>query len=143
VIRKLTRIACAACVGATLTIVASSAIASPSGLQLSPTALTKATETLVNPAQYRGRSFSGQRRGGRFNGYRGESYGRGYGRDAVIGLGSLIIGGVLLSEVARSEHRRDNGDDWDRCAETYRSFEPNSGMYTGYDGIRRSCPYLN
>jgi hypothetical protein len=83
--------------------------------------------------QYRGRPY-GDRRGG----YRGN-----FGRDAGIGIGALIIGGIILSEAARAEHQRDHGDDWQRCADTYRSFEPSTGMYTGYDGIRRTCPYLN
>ena len=83
--------------------------------------------------QYRGRLY-----GGRRDGYRGNS-----GRDAGIAVGALIIGGIILSEAARAEHRRDHSDDWQRCANTYRSFEPSTGLYTGYDGIRRTCPYLN
>jgi hypothetical protein len=83
--------------------------------------------------QYRGRSH-----GDRRNGYRGN-----FGRDAGIGIGALIIGGIILSETARADHRRDHGGDWQRCADTYRSFEPSTGLYTGYDGIRRTCPYLN
>jgi BA14K-like protein len=87
----------------------------------------------VETIQYRGRYH-----GGRGGGYRGYS-----GRDAGIGIGALIIGGIILSEAARAQHRSDNGDDWQRCADTFRSFEPSTGMYTGYDGIRRTCPYLN
>jgi hypothetical protein len=29
-----------------------------------------------------------------------------------------------------------------RCEATFRSFDPASGTYMGYDGIRRTCPYL-
>ena len=29
-----------------------------------------------------------------------------------------------------------------RCAATFRSFDPRSGTYVGYDGVRRACPYL-
>lgn len=66
-----------------------------------------------------------------------------FGRNAGIGIGAAIIGGVILSEAARSAHRRDHGSDWERCAETYRSFEPRTGMYTGYDGVRRTCPPIS
>lgn len=83
-----------------------------------------------------GRRAIGGNRGGR--GRRGN-----FGRNTGIGLGAAIIGGIILSESARAAHRRDHGSDWDRCAATYRSFEWNTGMYTGYDGIRRTCPYLN
>jgi hypothetical protein len=29
-----------------------------------------------------------------------------------------------------------------RCEATFKSFDPASGTYMGYDGIRRTCPYL-
>ena len=88
---------------------------------------------LTENAQYRGRYHRGSR------GYRS---GR-FGRNAAIGIGGLIVGGILLSEAARSDHRREHASDWQRCDQQYRSFERNTGMYTGNDGIRRVCPYLN
>jgi hypothetical protein len=30
----------------------------------------------------------------------------------------------------------------ERCAATFRSFDPDSGTYMGYDGRRHMCPYL-
>jgi BA14K-like protein len=85
----------------------------------------------------------GYYRGG-YGGYRGH-YGhrRHYGRNIGIGIGAAIIGGVILSEAARAERRRVYSTDHERCAQTYRSFEPRTGMYTGYDGVRRICPYLD
>lgn len=79
------------------------------------------------------------------NGRRFRSYGnrRGNGGNIALGIGAAIIGGIVLSEAARAEHRNAHGSDWDRCARTYRSFESNTGMYTGYDGVRRTCPYLH
>lgn len=88
---------------------------------------------LTENAQYRGRYHRGSR------GYRSGNF----GRNAAIGIGGLIVGGILLSEAARSDHRREHASDWQRCNQQYRSFERDTGMYTGYDGQRRVCPYLN
>lgn len=76
--------------------------------------------------------------------HNGRRYGRRYGNDGniALGIGAAIIGGIILSEAARADHRRTHGSDWDRCERTYRSFDPSSGLYTGYDGVRRTCPYL-
>lgn len=30
-----------------------------------------------------------------------------------------------------------------RCAATFRSFDPTTGTYVGYDGLTRLCPYLD
>ena len=60
----------------------------------------------------------------------------------AIGIGALIIGGIVLSEAARAEHRQHHRGDWERCADRYRSFESDTGMFTGYDGERHVCPYL-
>ncbi len=35
-----------------------------------------------------------------------------------------------------------SGDGYARCRATFRSFDPASGTYVGYDGVRRRCPYL-
>jgi hypothetical protein len=29
-----------------------------------------------------------------------------------------------------------------RCEATFRSYDPATGTYMGYDGVRRACPYL-
>jgi hypothetical protein len=82
----------------------------------------------VEAVQYRRGSRSFRRGGG--------------GSGIALGLGAAIIGGIILSEAARADHQRSNSGDWERCAQSYRSFEPNTGMYTGYDGVRHTCPYL-
>jgi len=74
--------------------------------------------------------------------YRGNGYRRGNGGNIALGIGAAIIGGIVLSEAARAEHRSSHGSSWNRCAQTYRSFDPDTGTYTGYDGIRHTCPYL-
>ncbi len=74
---------------------------------------------------------------------RGSGYRRGgNGGNIALGIGAAIIGGIVLSEAARANHRNSHGGQWSRCAQTYRSFESDTGMYTGYDGVRRTCPYL-
>jgi hypothetical protein len=35
-----------------------------------------------------------------------------------------------------------DGGDVSRCEATFRSFDPRSGTYMGYDGVRHRCPYL-
>ena len=74
--------------------------------------------------------------------YRGGNYRRGNGRNIALGIGAAIIGGIVLSEAARAEHRQSHGSDWNRCARTFRSFDSDSGTYVGYDGVRRTCPFL-
>jgi hypothetical protein len=32
------------------------------------------------------------------------------------------------------------GDDVDYCVQTYKSYDPQSGTYLGYDGQRHPCP---
>jgi opacity protein-like surface antigen len=94
----------------------------------------------IEQVQYRNR---GRYYGGRNGGNGRYGYRRNNGRNIGIGIGAAIIGGIILNEAARAEHRSSNGDQWERCASTYRSFEPSTGMYTGYDGARHTCPYLN
>lgn len=92
------------------------------------------TDSLVEHARYR-------RHYGYYRPYRPYyAYRRHHGRNVAIGVGAAIIGGIILSEAARAEYRRSGA--WERCADTFRSFEPDTGMYTGYDGVRRVCPYL-
>lgn len=99
--------------------------------------LSRPGAKLLEPEQYRG-----QYDGRRSNRYEGRGYRGNDIRYVALGIGGLIIGGIILSEAARSRHRRDHSNDWQRCTATYRSFETDTGMYTGYDGIRRPCPYL-
>jgi opacity protein-like surface antigen len=116
-------------------------------VQSAPIVPGSQTATGIEKVQYRGGYGSyggyrndGYRNGGYRGGYRG---GRNYGRNIGLGIGAAVIGGIILSESARAEHRSEHSSDWGRCAETYKSFESDTGMYTGYDGVRRTCPYLN
>jgi hypothetical protein len=60
----------------------------------------------------------------------------GYGYDDGYGYGDGYYAGDY-----------DDGYDADaggfaRCQQTFRSFDPSSGTYMGYDGVRRRCPYI-
>jgi BA14K-like protein len=128
---------CALACAALLTGGIAPAIAQP-GFGSAPAFVTSANgQQTIEQIQYRGRYY------GRGGGYRNYGYRRNNGRNIALGIGAAIIGGIVLSETGRAEHRRTHSSDWDRCAQTYRSFEPDTGMYTGYDGERHTCPYLN
>lgn len=129
--------ACAALIATASLIVASPAGALPGGEPRHSISAALQGSIQFDRVQYRG-----QYDGRRSNRYVGNRYRRDGGRNLALGIGGLVIGGILLSEAARSEHRHQHGSDWQRCSDTYRSFEPDTGMYTGYDGTRRTCPYL-
>lgn len=80
-------------------------------------------------------------------GYRGYRGGR-YGRNIGLGIAAGIIGGVVISQAGRANgyserrYRASGSSAAQHCADTYRSFDWNSGTYMGYDGERHVCPYL-
>lgn len=102
------------------------------------------TGTGVTQVQYR---RYGSRRGG-----------RGIGRGVGIGIGLGILGGIVAAEAYRPRpgYYYDDqvydgpyyapsgysGDPRTLCAQNFRSFEWNTGLYTTYSGERRLCPYL-
>ena len=98
-------------------------------------AATGETSSLVEQARYRG--------GGGY--YGGRGYGRGYGRGAIgLGIAGAIIGGAIIANQGYSyrERRYSRVSGRQQCADTYRSFDWDSGTYMGYDGVRHVCPYL-
>ena len=131
----LKTLVCALSCGVLLSIEPAPAMANPTAGAMSHVAANSVAISEVQLAQFRRGS---PYRGGYRDGYRSRRDGTGI----ALGIGAALIGGILLSESGRAEHRSSNGDQWDRCAETYRSFEPSTGLYTGYDGVRRTCPYL-
>jgi BA14K-like protein len=99
----------------------------------------------ATPIQYRGRGagFYG-RSYGSYGGYYGRPYRRyGYGGVGPLpfiagAVGAAIVGGAIYEGRAYSR-----GSDYERCAATFRSFNPNTGTYVTYGGEERVCPYLN
>ena len=82
----------------------------------------------------------------------------GWGRGIGIGLGAAIVGGIIANEIYRprygyyyDDYEYDgpyyapsnfSGDARRLCAENFRSFEWDTGLYTTYSGYKRLCPYL-
>jgi len=91
-------------------------------------------------------------------------HGGGFGRGLALGLGGAILGGALAGSYyyGRPRYYGYSGyydyDDYDygptyyygggygggeaRCRATFRSYDPSTGTYTGYDGLTHRCPYL-
>jgi hypothetical protein len=95
-----------------------------------------ASDSLVQNVQWRGRYYRGP-----YRGWYGPRYGRYYGwrgRDAAIGAGiasGLIVGGALA---AQSRAQADSAVEY--CMNRFKSYDPQSGTYLGYDGKRHPCP---
>jgi opacity protein-like surface antigen len=119
---------------------AAPAAAAPVGPAIAPAAVKSGSA--VTEVQYRG-GWRGYRRGG-------------YGRGIALGLGAAIVGGVIANEIYRpragyyyDDYAYDGpyyrpsryaGDGRTLCAENFRSFEWDTGLYTTYGGEKRVCP---
>jgi len=120
--------------------------AAPAAPGLAP-AISKSDARALTQVQYR-RGWYGRR------GY----YRGGWGRGVAIGLGAAVVGGIIANEIYRprpgyyyDDYAYDGpyyrpsrfaGDPRTLCAENFRSFEWNTGLYTTYGGEKRLCPYL-
>jgi hypothetical protein len=74
----------------------------------------------------------GWHRGWRHHGWRRGYYGPG----AVVG--GLAAGAIIGGAIANSEARAANNDAY--CSSRFKSYDPSSGTYLGYDGDRHPCP---
>jgi hypothetical protein len=87
--------------------------------------------------------------------YRGRYYGRPYygryyrrdrGSAAAAGIAGLaagaLIGGAIASQQAQAAptYVVPNQSAHAYCSQRFRSYDPASGTYLGYDGIRHPCP---
>lgn len=72
---------------------------------------------------------------GHRHGYYGHHHGH-YGNGAAI-LGGLAAGAIIGGAIASSQAQA-NATSY--CAQRYRSYDPGSGTYLGYDGLRHPCP---
>ena len=126
------------------------ASAAPASAQLArPQVFTQALagngQDLVTTVQYR-RGWNGNR------GYRGggRHYHHGHGGGgAGIGLGiglaaGAILGGAIAAQSAPGPgyyaEPVPSGDPVSYCMSRFRSYDPGSGTYLGFDGLRHPCP---
>jgi hypothetical protein len=125
----------------------SPASAAPAGSAMAPAVAKSGTAaSAVTDVRYR-------RWGGGYGRHRGH-----YGRGVALGLGAAIVGGIIANEIYRprpgyyyDDYAYDGpyyrpsrfaGDGRELCAQNFRSFEWNTGLYTTYGGEKRVCPYL-
>lgn len=75
----------------------------------------------------------------RYRSYRGGRFVRrgGDGAAAAAIIGGVIIGGIIASQVARPYYY---DDAISYCMNRFRSYDPYSRTYLGYDGYRHPCP---
>lgn len=62
---------------------------------------------------------------------------RHHGTGAAV-LGGLAAGAIIGGAIANSQARANDAVAY--CAQRYRSYDPASGTYLGYDGYRHPCP---
>jgi hypothetical protein len=87
----------------------------------------------VETVQYRrgyGRGYGGYR-------HRGWGHRRHYGPGAAA-LGGLAAGAIIGGAIANSQARANDAVAY--CSQRFRSYDPASGTYLGYDGRRHPCP---
>ncbi len=122
-------------------VMTTASVAAPAMSPATTAGISKAAAPQVQQVRdYRG---WGHRGGWRHHG------GRGWG----WGLGGLAAGALLTAPLWAGgydgyydgygpDYAYGGGGDVDRCEATFKSFDPASGTYLGYDGVRHMCPYL-
>ena len=95
-------------------------------------AIKNAVPTNIETVQWRGRAYRGRA-------YRGGGWGPGFGAGL---LGGAIIGGILAAPYYYGPYYGPGygGNAVSYCMQRFRSYDPGSGTYLGYDGYRHPCP---
>ncbi|MBI1202107.1 MAG: BA14K family protein [Rhodopseudomonas sp.] len=105
------------------------AVATPIGAALTGGLTSQAQtegEPLLLQVQHRPRG-GGPRHGG-----------GGGGHDNSGAVAAGILGGLFLGAIIANQAQHQNAVDY--CMRRYRSYDPRSGTYLGYDGYRHPCP---
>jgi BA14K-like protein len=138
--------------------VGTGAVAAPIAPAGAENATPTAATSLVTSVQYYRGGGRGYYAGGRGY-YGGRYYGRWRGPVIGLGVGTAIVAGAIIANEAYRPRRGYyydtyayngpyyypsgySGDPRKVCAEHFRSFEWNTGLYTTYGGERKLCPYL-
>lgn len=114
-------------VGATQSMAAPIAPGAP---LLNQPGISAENQSNIHEVRWRGR--------GHYRPHHGYGYHRrGYGWGPAIGglAAGAIIGGAIANSNARAADRTDA-----YCSQRFRSYDPGSGTYLGYDGQRHPCP---
>ncbi|MDN4986298.1 BA14K family protein [Bradyrhizobium sp. WYCCWR 13022] len=99
---------------------------------LAPSGMAQKQAGLVDVQWRHGRDH-GWHRHHWHDGYR-HRYSRGWGP----ALGGFVAGAAIGSAVANSRAQAAENDAY--CSQRYKSYDPSSGTYMGYDGMRHPCP---
>ena len=58
----------------------------------------------------------------------------------IAGIIGFALGAAIVGSQQEAEHARTADESWDSyCARRYRSYDPRSRTYMGYDGVRHYC----
>lgn len=127
----------AAVAGAAMMLAGATAQAAPLGAATSQgiAAAAEAGSPAVTQVQY----YRYGHRRGYYRGYGRRGYGyRRHNDDAAAAIAGGIIGlaaGAIIAGSAQGGPRT-----VDYCMRRFRSYDPGSGTYLGYDGLRHPCP---
>lgn len=113
-------------------LVGSTAAASAAPLSPAPHtgAQTRVPDGITN-VRWRGHHHHGW---GRHGHWHHRHYGYGWGP----AIGGLAAGAIIGSAIANSNAAAGNAVSY--CMNRFKSYDPASGTYQGYDGIRHPCP---
>ncbi len=131
--RKLTGIISVVVAIGLLASTAAPTLAAP--VPSSAVSLRAAVASSITPVRWRGRGWHGHGNGGAV---------------AAGVIGGLLLGGIIASQAGQGYYGPPPGyygpppgygpGDWMAyCSSRYRSFDPASGTYLGYDGYRHPC----
>ena len=121
-------VSCAIVLGALSSISPAPAVAAPMMAAAGAERLSGSAQPLVN-VQYR--RWHHRHHG---HGWRHRHH---YGTGAAA-YGGLAAGAIIGGAIANSQARANDAVAY--CAQRYRSYDPASGTYLGYDGNRHACP---
>ncbi len=125
----------AALVLGSLAVASAPAVAAP----MMPGAASQQAPAAVQQVQWRHHGYHG----GGWHGHRGWGHG-GYHRHGGYGwgpaIGGLAAGAIIGGAIANSQAQAGAADADAYCSQRFRSYDPASGTYLGYDGQRHPCP---